>query len=38
LLTKGEVFKDKVLPGTKSADHRPEEDRLVEGSGHRDID
>ena len=24
LLTKGEVFKDKVLPGTKSADHRPE--------------
>jgi len=25
LLTKGEVFKDKVLPGTKSADHRPEE-------------
>ena len=25
LLTKSEVFKDKVLPGTKSADHRPEE-------------
>jgi len=39
LLTKGEVFKDKVLPGTKSADHRPEEmpERRPVDAAHHDV-